>query len=218
MKFFRSLFQDVKEIADSATDAKSAAAISQEKIDSRLRSLRTLQSALDFKWRKEKAEWESASSVEENLKRTPLMRMLSMRRAKAIAGRMASIGRLSNMVETLIGAIVQTSRMREHVVQMNNGMGDPAAFKQLSKRMNDLMAQNREIVRGLSHMQDMIETYETQADSTLFTAAEKAEQTRLNELFEKLETCRASGDAEAERKVQEDIRAIVSGGSKLALA
>ena len=217
MKFFRSLFHDVQQIAESAADP--AAAVSETDLEARLRSLSMLHSTLEFQWRKQQVEWESAASVEENLKRSPLMRTLAMRRAKSVAARMASIGRLSNLVEALKGTIEQTVMFREHLAQMKRGMGDnPAAFKALSAKMNDLMAQNREIVRGLASMQNLFATFDENADASLFTAAQKSEQTRLNELYEKLETCRAAGDAEGERKVLDEIHAITSGGASFAMA
>jgi vacuolar-type H+-ATPase subunit D/Vma8 len=214
MGFFKNLFTDVKGMAQGAADGSA----SKAELESRLRSLRMLRSSLEFQWRKQEADWKKASSVDENLKKTPLMRAQSMRRAKAIASRMSVVGKLSNMVETLSGVLEQSLQLREHKEQMEKAMGDPAAFKALSEQMDSLMAQNRELVRGISEMQNTFDTFQEQMDSTMVTEAERAETARLNELYEKLETCQASGDKEAERKVQEEIRVIMSGGSTLAFA
>lgn len=214
MGFFKNLFTDVKGMAQGAADGSASMA----DLESRLNSLRTLHNSLEFQWRMQEAKWKKASSVEDNLKKTPLMRAQSMRRAKAIASRMSLIGKLSNMVETLSGVLEQSVQLREHKEQMEKAMGDPAAFKALSGEMDALMAQNQELVRGISELQNTFDTFQDQVDATMVTEAERAESARLNELYEKLETCQASGDKEGERKVQEEIRIIMAGGSALSFA
>ncbi len=212
MGFFKNLFIDVKGMAQGAANGSAQKA----DLEARLRSLRMLRSTLEFQWRKQEAEWRKASSVEENLKKTPLMRAQSMRRAKAIASRMAIVGKISNMVETLSGVLEQSVQLREHKEQMERAMGNPAVFQALSGQMDALMAQNRELVRGITEMQNIFDEYQNMGDTA--TEAEKAESARLNELYEKLETCQASGNKEEELKVQEEIRSIMSGGSTLAFA
>ena len=215
MGFFKNLFTDVKGMAAGAADGSA----SKADLEARLRSLRMLRSSLEYQWRKQEAEWKKASSVEENLKKTPLMRAQSMRRARAIAGRMSVVGKISNMVETLSGVLEQSVQLREHKEQMAKAMGeDPAAFKALSSQMDALMAQNRELVRGISEMQSTFDSFQEQMDSATVTEAERAETARLNELYEKLETCQASGDKAGEQAAQEEIRKIMSGGSTLAFA
>lgn len=213
MGFFQNLFTDVKEAAEGAADGSA----SEDALNERLSSLRTLQNNLSFQWRKQEAEWRRASSVEGNLKRTPLMRAQSLRRARAIASRMSVVGKLTNMVETLVGVIEQALEVREHKAQMEAAMGDPATYKKLNEKMNTLMAQNRQLVNSISSIQTTFDSFLSKTDPGM-TEAESAENARLNELYEKLETCQASNDTEGARKVQEEIQTIMSGGSSLTFA
>lgn len=214
MGFFSSLIADIKKAAQGAADGSA----SKIDLESKISKLRSLQSSMDFQWRKLEADWKKSSSVEENLKRTPLMRAHSLRRAKSIAQRMAVIGKFSNMVETLLGVLEHSERLREHSDQMKAAIGDAAQFKELGSEMTGLMAQNQELLKGISKIQMEIDTFQEQMDAGITSEADKAEAGRLNELYEKLETLQVKGDTAGAKAVEAEIKALVSGGSSLAFA
>ena len=213
MGFFSNMLSDVKRLVEGAGDGSAKKA----DIESRLGAFRTLRNSLDFQWRKLEAEWKKASSVEANLKRTPLMRAQAMRRAKSIAQRMAMIGKFCNMVETFTSVLEQSQSLREHAEQMKLGMGDTAQFKALGEEMNTLMAQNKEMLSGISKIQMQLDDFHENMDTALMDEGDKEETARLNELYEKLETCQVKGDTAGAKAVQAEITAIMTGGSTLVL-
>lgn len=146
------------------------------------------------------------------------MRAQMVRRAKSIAQRMAMIGKFCNMVETFTSVLEQSQALREHAEQMKAGMGDPAQFKALGEEMSTLMAQNKEVLSGISKIQMQFDSFREDMDTALADEGDKEEQARLNELYEKLETCQVKGDVAGAKAVQEQISAILSGGSSLVLA
>ena len=214
MGFFKNMVSEIKELVQGASDGSA----NKADIESRLSAFKSLRSSLDFQWRKLEAEWKKASSVDANLKRTPLMRAQMMRRAKSIAQRMAMIGKFCNMVETFMSVLEQSQALREHAEQMKSGMGDAAQFKALGDEMNTLMAQNKEMLSGISKIQMQLDDFHENMDMALFEEGDKEEAARLNELYEKLETCQVKGDSAGAKAVQEQITAIMTGGSSLALA
>lgn len=214
MGFFNSMLSDIASLVKGAGDGSAKKA----DIESRLTAFKSLRSSLDFQWRKLEADWKKASSVEANLKKTPLMRAQTVRRAKSIAQRMAMIGKFCNMVETFTSVLEQSQALREHAEQMKSGMGDAAQFKALGDEMNALMAQNKEVLDGISKIQMQFDDFHANMDMTLAEEGDKEELSRLNELYEKLETCQVKGDTAGAKAVQEQIAAIVSGGSTLAIA
>ena len=214
MGFFKNMVSEIKELVQGASDGSA----NKADIESRLSAFKSLRSSLDFQWRKLEAEWKKASSVDANLKRTPLMRAQMMRRAKSIAQRMAMIGKFCNMVETFMSVLEQSQALREHAEQMKSGMGDAAQFKALGDEMNTLMAQNKEMLSGISKIQMQLDDFHENMDMALFEQGDKEEAARLNELYEKLETCQVKGDSAGAKAVQEQITAIMTGGSSLALA
>ena len=214
MGLFTNMFSDLARIVKGAGDGST----NKADIESRLNAFKSLRTSLDFQWRKLEAEWKKASSVEANLKRTPLMRAQMVRRAKSIAQRMAMIGKFCNMVETFTSVLEQSQALREHAEQMKAGMGDPAQFKVLGEEMSTLMAQNKEVLSGISKIQMQFDSFREDMDTALADEGDKEELARLNELYEKLETCQVKGDVAGAKAVQEQISAILSGGSSLVLA
>lgn len=214
MGFFSNMLSEIKSLVKGAGDGS----VKPADIESRLNAFKTLRSSLDLQWRKLEVEWKKASSVEANLKRTPLMRAQMMRRARSIAQRMAMIGKFCNMVETFMSVLEQSRALREHAVQMTTGMGDPAQFKKLGEEMSALMAQNKEMLSGISNIQMQLDNFRETMDGTLINEGDVEETARLNELYEKLETCQVKGDIAGAQAVQEQITAIVSGGSSLVMA
>lgn len=214
MGLFTNMFSDLARIVKGAGDGST----NKADIESRLNAFKSLRTSLDFQWRKLEAEWKKASSVEANLKRTPLMRAQMVRRAKSIAQRMAMIGKFCNMVETFTSVLEQSQALREHAEQMKAGMGDPAQFKALGEEMFTLMAQNKEVLSGISKIQMQFDSFREDMDTALADEGDKEELARLNELYEKLETCQVKGDVAGAKAVQEQISAILSGGSSLVLA
>lgn len=215
MGFFNNMLSDIKSLVQGAGDGSA----NKADIESRLTAFKSLRSSLDFQWRKLEAEWKKASSVEANLKRTPLMRAQMMRRAKSISQRMAMIGKFCNMIETFTSVLEQSQALREHAEQMKSGMGgDAAQFKALGEEMNTLMAQNKEMLSGISNIQMQLDNFHETMDSAMLDEGDKEETARLNELYEKLETCQVKGDVVGAKAVQEQITAIMTGGSSLVLA
>ena len=214
MGFFNSMLSDLKALVQGAGDGSTKKA----DIESRLSSFKSLRSSLDFQWRKLEVEWKKTSSVEANLKRTPLMRAQMMRRAKSIAQRMAMLGKFCNMIETFTSVLEQSQALREHAEQMKSGMGDAAQFKALGEEMNTLMAQNKEMLNGISNIQMQLDNFHETMDAAMLDEGDKEETARLNELYEKLETCQVKGDTAGAKAVQEQITAIMTGGSSLVLA
>lgn len=214
MGFFKNMLSDVQKLVQGAGDGSA----NKADIESRLAAFKALRSSLDFQWRKLEAEWKKASSVEANLNRTPLMRAQMMRRAKSIAQRMAMIGKFCNMVETFTSVLEQSQTLREHAEQMKSGMGDAAQFKALGEEMSTLMAQNKEMLSGIAKIQMQLDDFHENMDLTLMDEGDKEETARLNELYEKLETCQVKGDTAGARAVQEQITAIMTGGSTLTFA
>ena len=214
MGFLSNMLSDIKSLVQGAGDGSA----NKADIESRLNSFKALRSSLDFQWRKLEAEWKKASSVEANLKRTPLMRAQMMRRAKSISQRMAMIGKFCNMVESFASVLEQSQSLREHAEQMKSGMGDAAQFKALGEEMNTLMAQNKEMLNGISNIQMQLDNFHETMDATMLDEGDKEETARLNELYEKLETCQVKGDVAGAKAVQEQITAIMTGGSTLVFA
>lgn len=214
MGFFKNMLSDVQKLVQGAGDGSA----NKADIESRLAAFKSLRSSLDFQWRKLEAEWKKASSVEANLNRTPLMRAQMMRRAKSIAQRMAMIGKFCNMVETFTSVLEQSQTLREHAEQMKSGMGDAAQFKALGEEMSTLMAQNKEMLSGIAKIQMQLDDFHENMDLTLMDEGDKEETARLNELYEKLETCQVKGDTAGAKAVQEQITAIMTGGSTLTFA
>lgn len=214
MGFFKNMLSDVQKLVQGAGDGSA----NKADIESRLAAFKALRSSLDFQWRKLEAEWKKASSVEANLNRTPLMRAQMMRRAKSIAQRMAMIGKFCNMVETFTSVLEQSQTLREHAEQMKSGMGDAAQFKALGEEMSTLMAQNKEMLSGIAKIQMQLDDFHENMDLTLMDEGDKEETARLNELYEKLETCQVKGDTAGAKAVQEQITAIMTGGSTLTFA
>lgn len=163
MGFFQNLFTDVKEAAEGAADGSA----SEDALNERLNSLRTLQNKL---------------------------------------------GSLSNAVEALVCIFERSIELRKR--KKDAIRGNPAAYKAFEERMNTLMAQNRKLVDSISSIQTTFDSFLSKTDPGM-TEAESAEFARLNELYEKLETCQSSNDTEGGRKVQEEIQTIMSGGSSL---
>lgn len=216
MGFFSNLFADIRNTAKSAADGKANA----EAIAAKLAAFRSLRNSLQFQWRKLESEWKKASSVDENLNRTPLARAQSIRRAKSLAKRMSVIGRIANMVETFEGVLQQSQQLSEHVEQMKAAAGDMEQFKKLGEQVNRMMAQNKEMVDGLAQLQETFDDFQTQMDEGLVPENEKIDNARLNELYEKLEDCRMSTKPPAEReeeakKIEAEIQSIMAGGSSL---
>ena len=214
MGFFRNMLSDIKTLVQGAGDGSTKKA----DIESRISAFKSLRSSLDFQWRKLEAEWKKSSSVEENLKRTPLMRVQMMRRAKSISQRMAMIGKFCNMVETFTSVLDQALALREHKAQMEAAMGNAAQFKALGDEMNTLMAKNKEMLSGISKIQMQLDTFNETMGETILAEGDPEEAKRLNELYEKLETCQVKGDMAEAKRVQEQISAIMTGGSTLVLA
>ena len=214
MGFFKNMLSDVQKLVQGAGDGSA----NKADIESRVAAFKSLRSSLDFQWRKLEAEWKKASSVEANLNRTPLMRAQMMRRAKSIAQRMAMIGKFCNMVETFTSVLEQSQTLREHAEQMKSGMGDAAQFKALGEEMSTLMAQNKEMLSGIAKIQMQLDDFHENMDLTLMDEGDKEETARLNELYEKLETCQVKGDTAGAKAVQEQITAIMTGGSTLTFA
>ena len=214
MGFFSNMLSDIKGLVQGAGDGTTKKA----DIESRLNSFRQLHSSLDFQWRKLEAEWGKASSVEANLKRTPLMRAQMMRRAKSLSRRMAMIGKFCNMVETFESVLQQSQNLREHTEQMQKGIGNTSQFQALGEEMNALMAQNKAMLSGISNIQMQLDNFQETMDGALQDEGDREETARLNELYEKLETCQVKGDTAGAKAVQEQISAIMRGGSSLALA
>ena len=194
MGFLSNMLSDIKSLVQGAGDGSA----NKADIESRLNAFKSLRSSLDFQWRKLEAEWKKASSVEANLKRTPLMRAQMMRRAKSISQRMAMIGKFCNMIETFTSVAAQ--------------------FKALGEEMNTLMAQNKEMLNGISNIQMQLDNFHETMDSAMLDEGDKEETARLNELYEKLETCQVKGDTAGAKAVQEQITAIMTGGSTLVFA
>ena len=213
MGFFNSMLSDIKALVQGASDGSAKKA----DIESRLGSFKSLRSSLDLQWRKLEVEWKKASSVEANLKRTPRMRAQMMRRARSIAQRMAMIGKFCNMIETFTSVLEQSQALREHAEQMKSGMGDAAQFQALGKEMSTLMAQNKEMLNGISNIQMRLDDFRETMDESLIEEGDKEETARLNELYEKLENCQIKGDMAGAKAVQEQITAIMTGGSSLTL-
>lgn len=214
MGFFKNMLSDVQKLVQGAGDGSA----NKADIESRVAAFKSLRSSLDFQWRKLESEWKKASSVEANLNRTPLMRAQMMRRAKSIAQRMAMIGKFCNMVETFTSVLEQSQTLREHAEQMKSGMGDAAQFKALGEEMSTLMAQNKEMLSGISKIQMQLDDFHENMDLALLEEGDKEETARLNELYEKLETCQVKGDTAGAKAVQEQITAIMTGGSTLTFA
>lgn len=214
MGFFKNMLSDVQKLVQGAGDGSA----NKADIESRVAAFKSLRSSLDFQWRKLESEWKKASSVEANLNRTPLMRAQMMRRAKSIAQRMAMIGKFCNMVETFTSVLEQSQTLREHAEQMKSGMGDAAQFKALGEEMSTLMAQNKEMLSGISKIQMQLDDFHENMGLTLVEEGDKEETARLNELYEKLETCQVKGDTAGAKAVQEQITAIMIGGSTLTFA
>ena len=214
MGFFKNMLSDVQKLVQGAGDGSA----NKADIESRVAAFKSLRSSLDFQWRKLESEWKKASSVEANLNRTPLMRAQMMRRAKSIAQRMAMIGKFCNMVETFTSVLEQSQTLREHAEQMKSGMGGAAQFKALGEEMSTLMAQNKEMLSGISKIQMQLDDFHENMDLALLEEGDKEETARLNELYEKLETCQVKGDTAGAKAVQEQITAIMTGGSTLTFA
>ena len=214
MRFLSNMLSDIESLVQGAGDGSAK----KGDIESRINSFNALRSSLDFQWRKLEAEWKKASSVDANLKRTPLMRAQMMRRAKSISQRMAMIGKFCNMVETFVSVLEQSQSLREHAEQMKSGMGDTAQFKALGEEMSTLMAQNKEMLSGISNIQMQLDNFHETMDSAMLEEGDKEETERLNELYEKRETCQVKGDVAGAKAVQEQITAIMTGGSSLVFA
>ena len=84
--------------------------------------------------------------------------------------------------------------------------------------MNALMAQNKAMLSGISNIQMQLDSFQESIDGALQDEGDREETARLNELYEKLETCQVKGDTAGAKAVQEQISAIMRGGSSLALA
>lgn len=214
MGFFSNMLSEIKGLVQGASDGSAK----KTDIESRLRTFKSLRLSLDIQWRNLEAEWKKASSVEANLKRTPLMRAQMMRRARSIAQRMAMIGKFCNMVETFSSVLEQAQHLREHAQQMKLGIGDASQLQAMGKEMNNLMAQNREMLNGISQIQMQLDDFHQNMDATMRQEGELEETARLNELYEKLENCRMKGDAVGAKAVEKQIADIVTGGSSLVLA
>ena len=86
------------------------------------------------------------------------------------------------------------------------------------REMNALMAQNKAMLSGISNIQMQLDSFQESIDGALQDEGDREETARLNELYEKLETCQVKGDTAGAKAVQEQISAIMRGGSSLALA
>ena len=214
MGFFKNMLSDIKTLVQGAGDGSTE----KSDIQSRISAFKSLRSSLDFQWRKLEAEWKKSSSVEENLRRTPLMRVQMMRRAKSISQRMAMIGKFCNMIETFTSVLDQALALREHKAQMESAMGNAEQFRALGEEMNTLMAKNKEMLSGISKIQMQLDSFNENIGEMTLEEGDREEAKRLNELYEKLENCQIKGDIAGAKKVQEQISAIMTGGSTLVLA
>lgn len=210
MGFFKSMMADLSSLVKGASDGST----SKQELDARLNAFKQLLLSLDFKWHKLEAEWRSASSVEENLKRTPLMRRLMMHKAKSVSKRMMMIGQFTNTIETLISVLEQAQVLRNHAEQMKRAVGDVAKFKSLSEKMSTLVAQNSSTLDRIGQLQVLIDEVSTQ----MATTTDLPEMKELNDLYDELEKLQALGETEKAKAVQAKITALMSGGSSLAIA
>ena len=213
MNFFKKLFSDVKDVAATARDPEAGTAA----IEQKMREFKMLANSLDFQWKRLNAEWKKASSIEENLKRTPMMRAQSLRRAKALARRMGLIGKISGVVGTFSDVLQQSLELKKHAIQMKKAAGDLEQLKALGGEMDKLMAQNEAALSGLGELQNKLEYYQSRMEIQ-GDPLESQEKTHLDELYEKLETCMASGDTAAVERVQKEIDAAVNASAGLQLA
>ncbi len=217
MGFFKNMLSDIKTLVQGAGDGSTE----KSDIQSRISAFKSLRSSLDFQWRKLEAEWKKSSSVEENLRRTPLMRVQMMRRAKSISQRMAMIGKFCNMIETFTSVLDQALALREHKAQMESAMGNAEQFRALGEEMNTLMAKNKEMLSGIVTLDgphDVLYAPTASAatlSSTAFTSPWNIEKSGTGTLTMKTAI---KGDIAGAKKVQEQISAIMTGGSTLVLA
>lgn len=211
MGFLKNMVDDLKRLLTDADSGKAK----KEDIEERLVSLRALRGSLDLQWRKLEAEWNKASSVEANLKRTPLMRVQMLKRSKSIAQRMTMVGTFINMSETFIDILERVGRQMKHATDIRAAMGDVAAFQAMGDQVNTLMAQNKEVLNGLSNIQMQLENARERMSDIMTEAGDAEESARLTELYEKLETCQMKGDMEGAKAVQAEIATLATGGAAL---
>ncbi len=210
MNFFKKLFSDVQDVAATARDPEAGTAA----IEKKMREFKMLANSLDFQWKRLNAEWKKASSIEENLKRTPMMRAQSLRRAKALARRMGLIGKISGVVGTFSDVLQQSLELKKHAIQMKKAAGDLEQLKALGGEMDKLMAQNEAALSGLGELQNKLEYYQSRMEIP-GDPLETQEKTRLDELYEKLETCMGEGDMAEVERIQKEIDAAVNAAAGL---
>lgn len=187
---------------------QSIADLDVSTMDKKLRAIARLRETLEQVIKKASNEYEKKVSVEENAKRSPIERKLSLQHGAIVAKRIKTLTSAVNMLNKMSGVVEQLMLFKKFYNDLSTTMSLPKGMsvEDLIRQvysMSDVMAEKKEEIEDLLSSIDSVNS--AISDTTGDSEIEKL-ISELNSLYDDYNTKLAMNDSEAAAHVQEKIQ------------
>lgn len=121
----------------------------------------------------------------------------------------AEIANRGSHIEMLISVLEQAKTCLERMKNAKSGIDDAVQMNALREEFS-LMAKDKRLMGGISNLQTQLESFRKNEAEELHDERESAKLARLNELYDRLESCQDKGDAAGAKVVRGQIAGIIA--------